>query len=300
MKDIFHSNGFRALIVAVFVLFGLMLYTARTGSSIVTQLLGLVSTPMQRVSTAVTQNAADAASAVTRSPADLAAENEALKKQVAELNKKLIKYYTYQYENAQLRKYVELKNENQDFKPVLAGVVGRDPNSVFASFQIDKGSLSGISVNDPVITDAGVVGWVSGVSAGFSRVTTVFAEETKISAIDKVNRDSGVVCSGLKLADRGLVRLSYLGAGTTVKAGDIVVTSGLGGVYPRDLPIGTVTKVANDPYDVSLYAEVKPFVDVKSVRDVMVITSFEGQGQVLSGSASSGSASSGSASSGAG
>ena len=286
MKDFFHSKGFKLLIAVVFIMLGLMLYTASTGNSFTASLLGFVSTPMQKVSTVVTNNAVVAAQTYISSKEDLAAQNAALKKQVDELNNKLVKYYTYQQENAQYRKFLELKNDNKDFKPVSAAVIGRDPNDLFYGFQIDKGSLAGIAVNDPVITDGGVVGWISSVNASYSRVTSILSADTKLSGLDKVNRDSGVISSSIKLADSGLVKLGYLASGTTVKIGDIIVTSGLGGIYPRDLPIGTVTKVANEPYDVSLYAEVKPFVDVKTVRDVMVITSFEGQGQVLADAAS--------------
>jgi len=286
LKDFFHSKGFKLLIAVVFIMLGLMLYTASTGNSFTASLLGFVSTPMQKVSTVVTNNAVVAAQTYISSKEDLAAQNAALKKQVDELNNKLVKYYTYQQENAQYRKFLELKNDNKDFKPVSAAVIGRDPNDLFYGFQIDKGSLAGIAVNDPVITDGGVVGWISSVNASYSRVTSILSADTKLSGLDKVNRDSGVISSSIKLADSGRVKLGYLASGTTVKIGDIIVTSGLGGIYPRDLPIGTVTKVANEPYDVSLYAEVKPFVDVKTVRDVMVITSFEGQGQVLADAAS--------------
>lgn len=287
MKDYFHSNNFKLLIAVIFILLGLMLYTAGTGNSIVSNVLGFISAPMQKVSSVVTNNASVTAQSVTRSNEDLSAENAALKKQVDELNKKLINYYTYQQENAQLKKFLELKSENQDFKPVSAAVIGRDPNDLYDDFQIDKGTLAGISLNDPVITEGGVVGWISSVSSSYSRVTTILSPDTKISAIDKINRDSGVISTTTKLADSGLLKLGYLSAGTTVKAGDIIVTNGLGGMYPRNLAVGTVTKVANEEYDVSLYAEIKPFVDVKNVRDVMVITSFEGQGQGLTDSTSS-------------
>jgi rod shape-determining protein MreC len=281
MKDVFHSNGFKILIVTVFVLFGLMLTTAGAGGSFLTNAFGFLSTPMERISTLVTNNAAAAARSATQSKEELKTENARLKQQVDELNRKLINYYTYQQENAQFRKFLELKNENQDFKPVSAAVIARDPSNLFYQFTIDQGSLAGIAVYDPVITESGVAGWISSVSANYSRVTTVLSPDTKISAMDKVNRESGVVATDVKLSDQGIVKLGYLSANTTVKAGDIVVTNGLGGIYPRDLAVGTVKSVKNDPYDVSLYAEVAPFADVKSVRDVMVITSFQGQGQAL-------------------
>ena len=293
MKDVFHSAGFKILIAVVFIMCGLMLYTASTGSSMVANLLGFVSTPMEKVSTVVTNNAAQTAGSAAQSKEELEEENAALKQQVEELNKKLINYYTYQQENAQLRKFLELKDENRDFKPVSAAVVGRDPNELFGQFTIDQGTAAGISVNDPVVTEDGVVGWISAVNSSYSRVTTIFSPETKISAVDKVNRDTGVVGCGLKLADEGLLRLSYLTSETAVKAGDLIVTSGIGGIYPKNLAIGTVKDVKNSEYDVSLYAEITPYVDVKNVQDVMVITSFEGQGQALDDSLGSSSSSSG-------
>jgi rod shape-determining protein MreC len=294
LKDVFHSSGFRILIIAVFILFGLMLYTAGTDRSLTAAAIGYLATPMEKVSTVVTNNAAVAAQSATKSKEQLEAENAALKKQVDDLNKKLVNYYTYQQENAQLRKFLELKSENQDFKPVSAAVIGRDPNDLFYQFTIDQGTQSGIAVNDPVVTESGVAGWVSSVSANYSRVTTILSPDTKISAMDKVNRESGVVSCDVKLADQGIVEMRYLVAGTTVKPGDIVVTNGIGGVYPRNLAVGTVKAVKNDPYDVSLYAEVTPFVDAKDIRDVMVITSFQGQGQAFSdGSAASSSSSGG-------
>lgn len=281
MKDTFHSHGFKLLITTVFVLFGVMLMTAGSGGSFLTDAFGFLATPMERVSTLAANNAAVAAKSVTQSKEELEEENARLKQKVDDLNRKLINYYTYQQENAQLKKFLELKNDNQDFKPVSAAVIARDPSNLYYQFTIDQGTLADISVYDPVITESGVAGWVSSVSANYSRVTTILSPDTKISAMDKVNRESGVISTDVQMADRGIVTMGYLTAETTAKEGDMVVTNGLGGIFPRDLAVGTVKRVKNDPYDVSLYAEVTPFVDVKTVRDVMVITSFQGQGEAL-------------------
>lgn len=292
MKDFFHSKSFKLMIAVVFILLGLMLYTSSNGNSMTSNLLGFLSTPMQKISTIVTNNATVATGAATRSNEELLKENAALKSENDSLRKKLVDYYTYQQQNAQLLKYYNLQQDNPDIKLTSAAVIGRDPNDIFYGFQIDKGTSSGIALNDPVITESGVVGWISSVNSSYSRVTTLLSADTKISALDKVTRDSGVVSSNLKLADSGIVKLGYLNADTTVKVGDIIVTSGLGGVYPRNLPVGTVTKIGHEETDVSLYAEVTPFADVKTVRDVMVITHFQGQGQALEdNSTSSGSSS---------
>lgn len=291
VKDIFHSMGFKIFLAVVFTMFAMMLYTAGTGSSFTAGLMGFLTVPMQKVSTVVANNASVAAQSAGESKDQLIAENKQLKEQVDQLNKKLVNYYTYQQENAQLRKFLELKTENQDFKPVAAAVIGRDPNDLFGGFTLDQGTQSGVALNDPVVTEAGVVGWISSVNAGYSKVTTILSPETKISAIDKANRDTGVVGCDEKMADAGIVALQYLSAGTKVTAGDLVVTNGIGGVYPRNLLIGTVKDVKNSANDISLYAEVTPAVDVKNVRDVLVITSFQGQGQAMEG-LSSGTASS--------
>ena len=305
MRDFMHGTSAKVLLAVVFVMLALMLFTATQGGSVVANGLGLVATPMQRVSTIITNNAAVAAEPLTYSKEELLEENAALKKEVEELQAKLVNYDQYRIENAQLRKYLELKDENRDFKPVPAAVIGRDPNVLY-KFTIDKGTNDGISKNDPVITDAGVVGFISAVNANYSQVTALLSPDTKIAALvtteeesgtpvkDSVGalpsideteptlrRDSGVVSTDIKLAEEGLVKLGYLAADTPAKAGDIVTTSGLGGVYPSGLAIGEVVSVQNEEYDVSLYAEVRPFVDVNSVRDVMVITEFEGQGQAL-------------------
>jgi rod shape-determining protein MreC len=303
MKNYFRGNSFKALLITIFVLFALMLYTASSNGGLFPNLLGAISTPMQKVSTMATNNAANAAEGVTLSKEQLLAENKQLRAEIDSLNQKLADYDTYKQENAQLRKFLEFKDENKDIQLASAAVIGRDPSDLFYNFTIDQGSSAGISVNDPVITEAGLVGWVSAVTSSYAKVTTILSPDTNVGAYDSVNRDSGVVSSNLKLADSGLIKMGYLTAANTVKEGDIILTSGLGGIYPRGLKIGKVTAVKHEEYDVSMYAEVLPFVDVKTVRDVMVITSFNGQGETLddldsaSGGASSGSSAAGSSSS---
>ena len=187
---------------------------------------------------------------------------------------------TMQQENAQLKNYLGLKENNPDYQFVSASVINRDPNNLYYTFTLDQGSNAGVKVNDPVITDQGVVGWVSQVSAMYCEVTTILSPDTNISATDKVNRESGTISSNAQLSDQGLIKLGLLEAGTTVQEGDIIVTSGIGGKFPKDLLIGNAVEVKPEENDVSLYATVEPFVDIKTVRDVIIITSFNGQGEV--------------------
>lgn len=286
MKDFLHSNGFKVLLAVIFIMFGLMLYTASTGSSIFSNLMGFISAPMQKVSTVVANNANETAKNATLDANQLKAEYDELKKKNEDLNNKLVDYYQIKQENEQYKSILGLKSQHKDYQLVSAAVIGRDPNDLFYNFSVDKGSLDGVKVNDPVVTSAGLVGYVSSVNATYCKITTILSADTSIGASDKVTRDSGVVSSNIKLADQGLTKMGYLDANTKVKSGDIIVTSGLGGIYPKDLLIGTVTEVKNEEYDVSLCATVKPFVDVKSVHDVFIITKFVGQGEIMESSAS--------------
>ena len=253
---------------------------------------------MQRVGTLVTANAAVAARDASTSKEELMEENAQLRQQIAELQSQLVDYYDLKKENAQLYKYLDMKELNPDFQLVSASVIGRDPNR-FYTFTIDRGTAAGVSVNDPVVTDEGVVGWVSSANSISAEVTTILSPDTRMGGFaetggtDKVAGESGVISTDIKLADQGLIKLGYLTADTQAKAGDIVVTSGLGSIYPQNLKIGVIESIVHEEYDVSLYALVRPFVDVTEVRDVMVITSFLGQGEAMTGSDTSSGASSG-------
>lgn len=280
MKDFFHTRSFKVLVASVFVLLGLLLYTNSVGSSITANLLGFLSSPMQKISTGVTTNAAVLADQLTLNADELQAENNALKEEITKLREQLVDYYQIKQENEQFRTVLELKEENRDYQMLPATVIGRDPNDVFYGFSIDQGSLNGVSKNDPVITGDGVVGWVSEVYATSSQVTTLFSPNTKIGAIAKESRDTGVTGCDITLADEGLIKLAYLTSENKVKAGDIITTTGLSGMYPKDLLIGTVKEVLYEDSGVSQYALVEPFVDIKNVRDVFVLTDFEGKGEI--------------------
>lgn len=280
MKDFFHTRSFKVLVASVFVLLGLLIYTNSVGSSLTANLLGFLSSPMQKVSTGVTTNATVLANQLTLNAEDLQEENNALKEEITQLREQLVDYYEIKQQNEQYATVLELKKENQDYQMLPATVIGRDPNDVFYGFSIDQGSLNGVSKNDPVITGDGVVGWVSEVYATSSQVTTLFSPNTKIGAIAKKSRDTGVTGCDITLADEGLIKLAYLTSENSVEAGDIITTTGLSGMYPKNLLIGTVKEVLYEDNGVSQYALLEPFVDIKNVRDVFVLTDFEGKGEI--------------------
>ena len=110
-----------------------------------------------------------------------------------------------------------------------------------------------------------------------SIVKTILDPGLNISVYEIKTRESGYATTTSVLSFEGLCRMSGLTRSTAVCQGGIVCTSGLGGVFPRDLIVGTVTEIRDEENDVSSYAVIEPGVDISTVSDVFVITDFEGQ-----------------------
>ena len=274
MKNYNHSGKFRALAVAVVVLLALTIFTAGAGGNSAGGALGFITAPLQSVSSSVMRAIGDALGVN-----DYSAEFLALQEENRQLRAQLVDYFEVKRQNEQYASILELKERNPDFRFVPAAVIGRDANDLYGGFTIDQGSLHDVSVNDPVITSDGVIGVVTEVYPTTSRVRSIHSPELAISAVSQEFRESGVTASDIYTTEMGLVRLEYLTRDTKLTTGTIITTSGLSGIFPRGLVLGYVTQVAASEYDASYYALVQPYADVRSVPDVFVITSFEGQGQ---------------------
>lgn len=277
MKDFFHSRTFKILLLVVLILLGLIIFTANSGGSFISNIFGFVSTPMQRISTNMTAEVTEFLDWDSMSAEELKEWNQRLSEENRMLIEQLLDYEDKLRENEQLRTLLEIKEENSEVEAQPASVVGRDPNDIFYGFAIDKGYIAGISVGDPVMTDKGLVGIVDKVYATTSSVTCILSEDLKVSAISKIKDESGVITSNALMAGNGTLRMNYLSNETAVEAGTIITTSGAGGIYPKDLVIGYVESVHQSESDISKYAIIRPYEDLKNVKDVYVITGFPGK-----------------------
>lgn len=278
MKDFFKSTHFKILAFILALVFTFMLRAAYSGTAetMLAQAAMWVLTPIQRTSAAVTYSVRDTVSNLLSGPR-LALEKEELESEVAALRSQLVEYDRLKTENEQLKNYLEIKEKNPDFDFEPAMVIGRDPAERFFSFTIDKGKNSGISVNDPVITEQGLVGIVSEVGYTYSKVLTVLDVAVEVGVIDSVTREIGVSEGELMLAQQGLFRVSYLSRTSQAQAGDLIATTGIGGIYPRELVVGTIKEILPDSKGLSSYAVVEPPADIRAVENVIVIKHFEGQ-----------------------
>ena len=183
MKDFFKGSSFKVLAIAVVVLLGLAAFTATAGGAFVAGLLGFVSAPMQSIATDVTGNMTEFLDLESYSKEDLQALVEQLQQERSALAQQLVDYEEKKRENEQLKQQLAIAQLEPENEMRSASVIGRDPNEVFAGFSIDKGSLSGVSEGDPVITSQGLVGVVSQVYATSSMVTCLLSEDLQVAAV---------------------------------------------------------------------------------------------------------------------
>jgi rod shape-determining protein MreC len=169
-------------------------------------------------------------------------------------------------ENRRLRKLLSLK-EHHDFPTAAAQVIGEDALGWYRALIIDRGSQDGVLPGMPANAPAGVVGRVSTTSGSVSKVMLITDPGLSLDCRVARTRDRGVL-SGY-LAKQCIVRYVDLGSG--VKSGDEVVTSGLDGIFPRNLPVGTVDQVRKDSQGMFVEALVKPSVNFSELEEVLII-----------------------------
>ena len=274
MKELIASKSFKKFICVLLCLIVLMTITAISDRSLISNLLSRATLGLQQVSASVSESAS------SKSYDELLQENSDLNAEVSDLRAQLVDYYDVKQENARLWRYYDLKRDYPQYELLPATVVRRDPSDDFYAFTINQGYADGISVGDPVVTEKGLVGWVCGVDASTARVKTILSPDAKVGSIDMVSRDSGIVTGNVYYSDQGLTTMTKVSAQHKMVKGDIIITTGISGIYPPSLILGEVLEVKYDEYDTSTYAVIKPYEDIKTVIDVVVITGFEGQGEI--------------------
>ena len=284
MRDFLDSVRFKILLVLLLIMLGFMIaavYTEGAGS-LFSQAVGLVVVPVQRTSAAVSDSVSEFFSRYTSS-ASLHEENKRLREELTELRYRVTDYEKIKHENEQFREVIGMMETRQDLNLLTASVIARDPASRFYSFTIDKGSLDGIRYLDPVMTAEGLVGYISEVGLTYAKVLTILDVTVDVGAYDSTTRDIGVVSGTIELAAEGLCMLEYLDRDSNVSEANIILTSGgmllasSGSLFPRDIIIGTVQRIQPGAHGTSLIAVIKPAADIKTVKNVFVITSFEGK-----------------------
>ncbi len=199
-------------------------------------------------------------------------ENELLKKEKAELEAEFDKATISLNENEQLRKLLEMKKQYPELEFKAAEVIAREPSNWYDTFTIDKGAIDGMALNQPVVSeDKTLVGRISEVGTTWSRVTTITDPSNAVGAEVVRSGEYGIVEGEYSFSSSGTCRLNFISKNANIIVGDKVVTSGLGGIYPKGLTIGKVLEIRPDMQGISQYAVIAPQANVNNLKAVLVV-----------------------------
>ena len=282
MRFFFRSKQFKIILSILIVLLSVSVIFAVIGSKMSpgSNIAGSLTAPIRSAATSVSNFVSDFFNKLEDSN-KLMLKNSELEAEIEQLRKNQADYEQKVQENEFYKDYLEIKEANPDFKFAPATLISRDNTDPYRGFVINRGSLDGIEAFDPVITNAGVVGYISEVGLTTAKVTTVLSSEITLGALDNRTNDSGIVSGSLETGKNGQTQFKNLSRSCNIAIGDYVVTSGEG-IFPKGLLIGTIKHIGNDQYNTSIFANIEPFADIENIRNVMVITEFQGQGNVLS------------------
>ena len=194
-------------------------------------------------------------------------ENQKLKKRLAQMQMEADAMRAERVENARLRGLLHLSQENPS-DLASARVVARSLDRLGGSLTIDKGEKDGILPNRAVLTPDGLVGRVDRSTSHEARVLTLLHRDCSVAVRVGRSRVDGVV--QWEFGDRPMLSLLYVSAREDVQAGDDVLTSGLGGIFPEGVRVGSVTKVNVAENGLMKEVQVRPAVNFRSLEDVLI------------------------------
>lgn len=276
MKRFFSKFGMWILgAFAVVTVVFCILSSIGNGTGILRNIGGIIASPFRSAGSAIAGWVQDIGARFD-SVEQLQQENEALRQENAQLEQQLREAHSDRSENENLRKALGLRQQHRDFSLELARVADRSSGNWTSTLTLNIGTASGISIDDCVVDSYGnLVGVITDAGTNWCTVTTILDTSSQIGSFIFRTGDVAVSCGDLSLMTNRLLKLKYLDHDAALINGDLVVTSGLGGYYPSDLPIGSVVELDTDETGVDQYAILSPKADISHLTDVFVITAFD-------------------------
>lgn len=276
MKDFFDTWKFKILVIVAVFLVGIMAYAGANGrlTAAPQELLSVVLTPLQKVTSALSGGAASVWEKYT-SIDDVMDRNEQLEAENAELRQQMVDYDRIKAENDAYKALARIQDTNSEASYVSAFVIGRDPLDEFGGFTLDQGSTDGVAVNDAIISDRGyLLGVVVEVDATSCKVMTILHPRFNAAGVISRTRENGIITGSADYAADGQCVLTNLDRATEARKGDQVITTGLGGVFPANLLVGTVQEVVPEQSGKSSSAVILPGADPRTVKHVFIVTEY--------------------------
>jgi len=257
------------ILIVLLLLFALVLMSMRAkqrkGVELFDALLMEITFPFQKASTFVIKTVQGTFQHYVFL-VNLEKENRMLKEKVAQLQEENHRMKEIKLANERLRGLLQFREKNSP-SMIGAEVIGRDPSFWFKSVTIDKGEKDGVKKGTAVISPTGVIGQVLKIAPDYATVLLITDYNSAVDCVVERTRAKAIV----EGKGENRCQLKYLLRAEEVAVGDIVVTSGMGGNFPKGLMVGEVKKVDKKGHGVFQYAELVPSVDMTRLEEVFVI-----------------------------
>lgn len=199
-------------------------------------------------------------------------ENEELTKENIDLENKLLEYDKLKEENDRLREVLNFKNSKNNYDYLGCEIIGYSGESFSSGYVIDKGENDGLKKDMIVISNKGLVGQVTSTGSNWAIVQSLINETIAVSVMVNSTRETtGILKGYVTHSNQNLTKVTNLPIDSAIKEGDVIVTSGLGQIYPKEVRIGEVVSVETDEVKVMKTAIVKPFVDFNKLEELFVV-----------------------------
>lgn len=203
---------------------------------------------------------------------DVRDENKELKKENNKLKAEIDEYSKLKEENERLQKVLNFKDEKNNYDYIGTNIIGISGDSILNGYIIDRGKDDGIEKGMVVISADGLVGQVSSVGKNWAIVQCIVNENVKVAVmVDSTRENTGILQGYKDYFNNNLAKVLNLPMDSEVKEGDVIVTSGLGGYYPKEIKIGEVVSVEEDRVKVMKSAIVKPYVDFNKIEELFIV-----------------------------
>lgn len=200
---------------------------------------------------------------------NLKSENQDLKEKNSQLEQSLRELENIKTENETLKEYLGLTEKYGEYKTVHGYVIDKEISNYSKTIIINIGKNDGIEVNMTVIADEGLVGHVVSVTDNTAKVQTIVDTSSSISCLMSTNKDS-IICKGT-LSSNSELKAMYIPTDANLVQGDSVDTSGLGGIYPKGIHVGSIKKIVSTKNITDRYALVETAVDFDKLNTVLVV-----------------------------
>lgn len=263
------KSGFVGIIITVIVLVLIVIFSNREANkTFIENIANKLVMPVQNGLTYL-KNKVSGNSTFFTDINNLKTENKELQEKNSQLEQSLRELENIRTENETLKEYLNLTEKYGEYKTMPAYIINKDISNYSKTIIINVGKNDGIEEYMTVIADEGLVGYVISVTDTTSKVRTIIDTSSSISCLMSTNKDS-IVCKGT-LDNSTELKAMYIPTDANLVQGDSIDTSGLGGIYPKGIHVGTIKRIVTTQNITDRYAIIETAVDFNKLNTVLVI-----------------------------